>query len=85
MQDTQQVVKKLPGRSQMIFGVVTPNNFNPLVFRFPVGMQGRIVNCDTMPLLDQENRQLLGKLLKSPVLVGYAPGSQDGNMHHAQK
>jgi hypothetical protein len=85
MQDPHQVVDELPGRSQVIFGVVTPNNLNPLVIGIPVGMQGRIVNRDTMPLLDQVNRQLLGKLLKSPVLVGYAPGSQDGNMHHAQK
>jgi hypothetical protein len=85
MQDPHQVVDELTGRSQVIFGVVTPNNLNPLVIGIPVGMQGRIVNRDTMPLLDQVNRQLLGKLLKSPVLVGYAPGSQDGNMHHAQK
>jgi hypothetical protein len=52
MQNPLQVVDELPGRSQVIFGVVTPNNFNPLVIGIPVGMQGRIVNRDTMPLLD---------------------------------
>ena len=57
------------------------NNFYPLVAWLPVRMQGGIVHCDPVALEHQPCGQLLCKLLKTAVMVGNSPATQDGHVH----